>query len=80
MEEKHARQVQVSVSLKNVEAKNGIQNADVQEKEIVYMRMVERVGIRIGRISAIIQQQKKNALKQMVLKYTMLLIVRKLIV
>ena len=80
MEEKHARLAMVSVSLKNVEAKNGIQNADVQEKEIVYMRMVERVGIRIGRISAIIQQQKKNALKQMVLKYTMLLIVRKLIV
>ena len=44
------------------------------------MRMVVNVIIVIGRMSAIIQQQKKSALKQMVLKYTMLLIVRKLIV
>ena len=59
---------------------NGIQNAVVQGMEIVYMRMVVNVIIVIGRMSAIIQQQKKSALKQMVLKYTMLLIVRELIV
>ena len=39
MEEKHAMLAMVSVSLKNVEAKNGIQNAVAKKNTVVNMKM-----------------------------------------
>ena len=47
MEEKHAMLAMVSVSLKNVEAKNGIQNVVANQNPVVNMTMVGLVGIMV---------------------------------